>query len=361
MKKKKIILLFLLICLQSFGQSEENHLDQTKSTYIKLPLYKKIFNKKLTKKDSSNFKISNGDTLVFIKNLKKLIKKTSKNKDTSFVRRSMAYMPLRQYKKRYTKIITREDSLNFKFKDNDTLIFISNKEFYKSQKRVSIPYEPKDSTFLEIYKDVVFKKYNSTGNIRRGKKEFMRLWEKPIKIYFTPSLDKYYIKKIKKEVKKLSSIDSLKISYVKDITKSNYIISQIDEKNKYQYSKNLRKNKYINYYVNWKNGRIYDGKLEINLTRNNTIDKKENANILLQHFYQTLGRFFKTQKLPCSSMLSSCKSSKKELTKLDFEIIKYHYSYGICKYTSLQTFEENHKKAKEILKKGGKMNFTHTY
>jgi hypothetical protein len=46
--------------------------------------------------------------------------------------------------------------------------------------------------------------------------------------------------------------------------------------------------------------------------------------------------------------------------KLDFEIIKYHYSYGICKFTDLETFEENHTHAKEAIKNGGKMFFTHS-
>ena len=270
-------------------------------------------------------------------------------------------MPLWQYKKTHKEAITKKDSINFLFKEKDTLILISDKDFYKNQKRVSVPYEPKSDEFLETYKDIVYKKHDSYGNIRKGKKEFMRLWEAPIKIYFAPKLDNYYKKAIKKAVKALSSIDSLKISFVKDLNKSNYIIYQIDDKNSYQYSNNLKKNKYVDYYIFWEKGKIYDAKLEINLIENSTIDKKENATILLQNFHQTLGRFFTTSKLPCNSVFSNCNSSKKELTKLDFEIIKYHYSYGICKFTDLETFEENHQKAKEIIKKGGTMNFTHLY
>jgi hypothetical protein len=206
----------------------------------------------------------------------------------------------------------------------------------------------------------VYKKHDSYGNIRKGEKEYMRLWEAPIKIYFAPKLDKYYKKAIKKAVKALSSIDSLQISFVKNLNKSNYIIYQIDTKNKFQYSTNLKTNKYIDYYIKWDKGRIYDAKLEINLIENSAIDKKANATILLKSFYQTLGRFFTTSKLPCNSMFSSCNSNKKELTSLDFEIIKYHYSYGICKFTDLETFEENHTHAKEAIKNGGKMFFTHS-
>jgi hypothetical protein len=46
---------------------------------------------------------------------------------------------------------------------------------------------------------------------------------------------------------------------------------------------------------------------------------------------------------------------------MDFEIIKYQYSYGICKSTNLKTFEENHKRAIELLKKGETMSFSNSY
>ena len=339
--------------------SEEINKD---STFIKLKFYKEIFkNEKLTDIDSERIKITNGDTLILVTNFKKFRRKASKIKEISFQKHSRAYMPLWQYKKMHKEAITKQDSINFLFKEKDTLILISDKYFYKNQQRVSVPYEPKSDEFLETYKDIVYKKHNSYGNIRKGKKEYMRLWEAPIKIYFAPKLDNYYKKAIKKAVKALSSIDSLQISFVKDLNKSNYIIYQIDDKNSYQYSNNLKKNKYVDYYIKWEKGKIYDAKLEINLIENSTIDKKENATILFQNFHQTLGRFFTTSKLPCNSVFSNCNSNKKELTKLDFEIIKYHYSYGICKFTDLETFEENHQKAKEIIKKGGTMNFTHLY
>ena len=46
--------------------------------------------------------------------------------------------------------------------------------------------------------------------------------------------------------------------------------------------------------------------------------------------------------------------------RIDLEILKYHYSYGICKGTNIDTFEKNHKDAKEALKNGNtKMHFVH--
>ena len=359
MKNIIFITFISLYSLTIFAQKKEINKD---SIFIKLKFYKEIFkNEKLTDIDSERIKITDGDTLILFTNFKKFRKQASKIKEISFKHHARAYMPLWQYKKTHKEAITKKDSINFLFKEKDTLILISDKDFYKNQKRVSVPYEPKSDEFLETYKDIVYKKHDSYGNIRKGKKEFMRLWEAPIKIYFAPKLDNYYKKAIKKAVKALSSIDSLKISFVKDLNKSNYIIYQIDDKNSYQYSNNLKKNKYVDYYIYWEKGKIYDAKLEINLIENSTIDKKENATILLQNFHQTLGRFFTTSKLPCNSVFSNCNSSKKELTKLDFEIIKYHYSYGICKFTDLETFEENNQKAKEIIKKGGTMNFTHLY
>jgi hypothetical protein len=45
--------------------------------------------------------------------------------------------------------------------------------------------------------------------------------------------------------------------------------------------------------------------------------------------------------------------------KKDLEILKYHYSYGICKGTDLIVFEKNHKDAKETLKGNSKIEFIH--
>ena len=309
MKNIIFITFISLYSLTIFAQKKEINKD---STFIKLKFYKEIFkNEKLTDIDSERIKITDGDTLILFTNFKKFRKQASKIKEISFKHHARTYMPLWQYKKTHKEAITKKDSINFLFKEKDTLILISDKDFYKNQKRVSVPYEPKSDEFLETYKDIVYKKHDSYGNIRKGKKEFMRLWEAPIKIYFAPKLDNYYKKAIKKTVKALSSIDSLKISFVKDLNKSNYIIYQIDDKNSYQYSNNLKKNKYVDYYIYWEKGKIYDAKLEINLIENSTIDKKENATILLQNFHQTLGRFFTTSKLPCNSVFSNCNSSKK--------------------------------------------------
>ncbi|UAM99670.1 hypothetical protein K8354_07650 [Polaribacter litorisediminis] len=355
--KKNMLLWFVFISLNSLGQKKIHPLE-TENNYVKLSIYKKISSEKLTKKDSANFKFIKGDTLVFVKNLKKLIRKSSRNKNASLMHASRAYMPLHQYKKRHSEIITKQDSLNFRLKDKDTLILISNKKFYQNKQGVSIPYEPKGDEFLKVYTDIVYKKYQNTNNTNQKTREYMRLWKKLIKIYFAPGLHSYYKKAIQQEVKKLSSIDSLQILYTKNIKESNYIIYQINDENSTRYSKEIKGNNALDYYLFWNNGRIYDAKLAINL-KNTDEDKKIIGNHLIQYFYQTLGRFFTTSTLPCKSIFSSCTSDSKQLTKQDLELLKYHYSYGICKFTDLKTFEENHAKAKEVLKNGGQMLFTH--
>lgn len=358
MKKSIAFILFAFICFNNFSQKNKTISHNVKNTYIKLSHYLNIVNRGLTKKELTNIKIENGDTLVFVKNFKKLIEKNSKNKRKNIFFKKRAYMPLNQYKKRYSKTITKEDSLNFKYKDKDTLILISNKDFYKNQTRITVDYEPKDSTFLETYKDVVYQKYLPSSK----NKDYMRLWVKPIKIYFAKSLDVDYKNAIIKTANKLSkAVDSLQISFVNDLEKSNYIIYQIDDNNTYKYSKLISKNQYMDYRLFWNKNKIYDAKLEVNLSKYKNTSKETNINYLIQTFYKTLGRFYDSHRMPNNSILSKRNSNRKTISKLDIEILKYHYSYGICKFTDLKTFEENHAKAKEIINNGGIMKFTHIY
>ena len=263
------------------------------------------------------------------------------------------------YKKKYNKKKVRLTKKNHVIVDNDTLIFIDND--YKVR-GVLVKYEEKDSTFLEIYKDIVYKKYSNPVKDQKQQKEYMKLWKVPIKIYFDDAFDKNLQKTIIDAANNLSSqIDSLKITFVKNIEESNYIIYEMLDENSTKYSFDIKNNQFIDYYMKWNKGKIYEAKLELNLQKYPTISKEITANYLLQNFYQTLGRFFTTEKVPCNSMFSICNRNNKVLSEYDLEIIKYHYSYGICKFTDLETFEENHKNAKKALKKGNLMEFLHQY
>ena len=355
MKKKISVIILTLLCLNIYSQNKENKFTTPKKDYIKLSIYKKIFNKKLTKKDSAKFKFSDGDTLVYVKNLHKKIGRKSKQHKSSLKHRTKSYMPLYQYKRMYSRIITKEDSLNFEFHKNDTLILVSDKDFYKNQTRVKVPYEVKDSSFLETYKDVVYSKYSY-----RKRNPNMRLWKDEIKIFFSYNTNK----KVKKELiafsKKLSNeVDSLKISIVTDIKKSNYIIYQTDSLNKFKFGSRL-KDKEIGYYLFW-NGKqqIYDCKLQIDTRKHK--DLKAIISDAKLNFYLSMGYFSSSKRIPKNSLLSYFPSTKKKFSKIDLEILKYHYSYGICKFTNLETFEENHRRAKKVIKDGGSMFFTHIY
>jgi hypothetical protein len=58
------------------------------------------------------------------------------------------------------------------------------------------------------------------------------------------------------------------------------------------------------------------------------------------NFIRSLGYFYaQPNYLDCTSYFSSCPSDKK-IWKKDLEILKYHYSYGICKGTDLIVFEK---------------------
>ena len=352
MKKNTLFIILCLLTIQvSFSQTK---IDSTKkSEYIPAKIFKQIFRRELTKKDLENSKIIGKDTLILVEinskfNDKKL-KKEYQHK---------AYMPLRQYKKRYKKAITEEDIANFSYRNGDTLILISNKDFYK--KGFSVPYQPKDSTFLEAYKDVVYQKY-SVPLEKQKRKNYMRLWRTPIKIYFAKSLDTKYKKAIIETATKVSKeVDSLHISFVDTLEKSNYIIYQIDDTNSYKYEKRLSNNQYIDYYSYWENNKIIETKLELNLLKYKNLSDNTTINYLKQHFFKSLGRFYESSKIPFPSILSTKNSNRKSISKLDIEILKYHYSFGICKGTDLETFEENHKRAKEIFKETGRhMRFKH--
>lgn len=351
---KKLLIITVFICALSFAQKSKSE-HNSKKKYIPLKNYKKLFTKKLTSKDTLNFKYFDGDTLVLVKNSKKFNKANMYNNS-----KPRAYMPLKDYKRIYKREITQDDIAKFKFDKGDTLILISNKDFYK--KTVSVPYEPKDSTFLEIYKDVVYKKYSSQDTSSK-KKIYMKLWKSPVKIYFSESLDNFYKQKIVSVAKKLSKeIDSLNISFVTNLEESNYIIYQIDDEHKYRYEKRLSKNEYLDYTLYWNKNIIYDAKLELNLIKYKYLSKKIHANYLMQSFVKTLGHFDSTYKLKSPSIFSTRNRNNKELTKEDIEILKYHYSYGICKFTDLATFEANHENAKNVFEKTGRqLNFSHQY
>src|SRR5690606_4420161 len=97
---------------------------------------------------------------------------------------SRSFIPLQHYVK-LEKPLTKQDTLNFRFKGEDTLVMVPG-NFMETlyDDKVWVEYEPKDSLFLEIYKDVVYGKPNSATR----ESEIMKYWKEDIKVYFDPGV-----------------------------------------------------------------------------------------------------------------------------------------------------------------------------
>ncbi|MDC9723978.1 MAG: hypothetical protein PSN34_14565 [Urechidicola sp.] len=261
-----------------------------------------------------------------------------------------AYIPINEYKKNYTELLTKNDTLSFKFNENDTLVLLKN---YIS-KGVYVPYEFKDSTFLKYYKKIAFN--HPKGVYSENTKS--KYWKDDIRIYFSKSVSRHVKRELLKFTEEISSnIDSLKISQVKKIEDSNYIIYY---KGDYEYENRLKNKTKSTYYMYW-NGRNQIYKNTIKIVEEGLFNDELKLLKMKNLFLQSLGRFKFVDEFGCENYFANCGSNNKHFTTLDFEILKYHYSYGICKGTDLATFEEQHEKAKEILKKDNyNMNFIHT-
>ncbi|WP_418513758.1 hypothetical protein [Corallibacter sp.] len=262
------------------------------------------------------------------------------------------YMSLKSYKLKYKdKPLTKTDSLNFRFHNNDTLVLVTN---YELPKGVSVPYEYKDSTFLSLYKKVAFR---TNGVDSTDKKQTMRYWKEPIKIYFSNSVSKKTKKSFMSFAETIANkVDSLSISEVKKVEESNYVIYYLGD---YDYEPRLTNQN--DYYLSWnKKQQIYKCGLRIDtkaLFNESLIQYK-----LRELFIGTLGHFYLSNDFSCDSYLSNCYSKNKKLTPLDMEIIKYHYSYGICKGSNLEAFEKQHERAKKSLKnENSKMRIFHGF
>ncbi len=272
-------------------------------------------------------------------------------KKTDTIWNTNTYVSLKSYKNTYGEPLTKKDSLNFKFKDNDTLVLIKD---YVRPQGTMVPYEFKDSTFLYYYKKVAFNHKNDSIN----KKTSMKYWKDDIRIFFSKSVSK----KTKKDFMLFAdqidkAVDSLHIKEVKNVEDSNYIIYYFGD---YEYESRMDNYTYSTFYASWKHNKIY----------RTTIRLDESAffgDALIQYklrelFFQSIGYFVLIDDFACESYFSNCYSPNKRLTELDIELLKYHYSYGICKGTSLETFEGQHQKAKEIFEKTGhQMRFFHPY
>ncbi|MEM5566313.1 hypothetical protein WNY78_14420 [Psychroserpens sp. AS72] len=249
------------------------------------------------------------------------------------------YVPIQDYHTRYKSPLTKKDSLNFIIRDEITLVLITEK-----MKTIGtyVDYVYKDSLFLDQYKKVAFN-HKMIDN-----ETTMKYWKSDIKLFFAKSVSKKEKKSILSFAKQISTqIDSLNIYEAKNHADSNYTIYYSSD---YNYDKNLEKKKDADFWVYWyNNNQLYKGSLKIN----NEKYFSESLRIakIKALLFQSLGFFKLSKEFDCDSYFSNCFSEDKQITDFDYELLQYHYCYGICKGTSLGTFEAQHEKVKEILSK----------
>ena len=259
---------------------------------------------------------------------------------------SRTFISINNYKLLFRKELTKNDSLNFKFKDGDTLVLVKNLH----KKISSVPYEYKDSTFLNLYKKIAFKKLNDSNF------STMKYWKDDINIFFSKSISNKVKNEIAQFVKKIDkSVDSLNIKIIKNPSKANYFIYYKED---FEYEPKINGDQ-VNYYLHWnKENQITRGSIKLNPEY--YFNDRLRIYELKKMFLETLGYFKFSDNLDCDNYFSNCYSDKKKLSSIDLELIKYHYSYGICKGTTLKVFENQHIRAKKLLtSQNRRINFIH--
>ncbi len=217
---------------------------------------------------------------------------------------------------------------------------------------VKVPYEPKSDAFLDTYMEVVYRRSAYPDSTNRFR---MRLWKEPVKVYVDPSVPVEDARALKEFARQIDgAVDSLRIEFVSSVDSSNYIVYQTNPQFNNQYEPRLSAS-LEGYYLYWKGAAITQGFLKIDTEafRDTGIRKA----VLLWRFYLSLGHFQPLGNPPCTAYLSQCFSSEKEISESDLEILKYHYSYGICKGTGIIEFMKQHRLARESLAQNPKNEF----
>ncbi|WP_298524737.1 hypothetical protein [uncultured Christiangramia sp.] len=258
--------------------------------------------------------------------------------DTIGLRRSRKYIPKTAYLAQFKSI---PDTVDVRYIKGDSMVQVPmDYDPFRGKKQVR--YEPKDSAFLNTYKAVVYDTENKVDSSR-----FMRYWKDELRIYFDKSVPEDDARFLMNFAEKLSrEVDSLKISRNFIREKSNYIVYYLNEDHKTEHEPRIGNKS--GYYVSW-NGKsqIYKASLKVNtaVVTNNLLKE----NLLKYHFFKSLGYFASSKDLNCESILSACNSYRR-LSDEDLELLKYHYSYGVCKGQSLKSFTQLTNSMQEKLK-----------
>lgn len=238
--------------------------------------------------------------------------------------------------------LTKKDSLNWVIHNNDTLVPVEN---FPSEgpDKVRVLYEPRDEEFLEMYKQAVF---GHTEELQE--KSTIKVWKGPIKLFFDPSVPEAHREELLDFSEKVSSgIDSLTITEVQERAKSNFLVFYRNSDEDFDQEQRISNSRNSGYYISW-NGKqqINRGVVKVNAFR--VTDENHGLGLLKYHFFKALGYFHFSPKVPCKGYLSGC-AVKRELTTEDLEILKYHYSYGMCKGIDMKSFDKIHRDSKRTL------------
>ncbi|MDT8348134.1 MAG: hypothetical protein RQ756_10050, partial [Flavobacteriaceae bacterium] len=224
--------------------------------------------------------------------------------------------------------LTPSDSTRVEIHQQDTLIRLTPKE---SKKLKLVPFKPVSQDFFKQYLNTVFE----TEEARKTKR--LRYWKIPIKVYFSPEVDRRVKQNFRSFAEQLNTaIDSLDIEIVTELKASNFII-YYPEKD-FDYEVRLNNTKSIDYYVHWDNTSIIKGFIKANPEY--FIDKEQLSNMINKYFWLSLGRFYAQEKHPCESYFSNCIPENALPNDLDLEIMRYHYSYNFCGNTAYHTMKE---------------------
>lgn len=249
------------------------------------------------------------------------------------------YLPLKEYKK-LGKELTKQDIRDFGFHNGDTLVKMPPDYVpQKNENQFQLNYEYRKPEFLEIYKEVVF----------RNDSQHLRLWEKELKMFFDPSIPQKHRNAIRHLAEGLSgAVDSLKISEVEKREDANFHLYYTNSRDTLNYEPQLKNSK-SGYWVYWDNrNRLERGFIKIN-TDSIKNPAYQIAN-LKHHFFYSLGMFNSSNLFKPNAYLSNSNKIR-NLTALDMEILKYHYSYAKPNGVDKNGFEKFHREIQEIHQK----------
>lgn len=229
------------------------------------------------------------------------------------------------------------DKLNYIIRGNDTLV--PYKRTYDKDKFERHKYILKDTTFISLYKEIAFRAL-------KGENSKHRYWDEEIKLFFGKSVPKKHIRYLLSFIKKnLKEVENLNVSRTNKVEDSNFIIYyQGDFEYEGRFVNNL--DKPCEYYSYWTRNTI--NRVSLKITPEYYANEKFLLSELLRNFIINLGYFNKLSTLDCSSIFSDCPEIITELSLLDREILKYHYSYYFCVGMDLKFFEEQNLMAREF-------------